>query len=336
MLDAGGGIFSVVLSARRVNELRLPEQEAARRRGSRRIAGSIDAREGTTTGISATERALTARVAADPATRPVDLVVPGHVPPLIAADAGVFVARELPEAALDLVRLAGGSAAAICAILDAAGATASPDEVRARAAAHGLPLVDDHRGRRPPDRRRATAARPRPAPRRHPPRRLHRGQLRQRGHRRGARGLGPRRGRGPGRGAARDPLLLAGRRPSGDPGTERRGEPRPDPAPLRPRRGRRPDPPPRRRQRRSPGARPRGGDAAWSSARPRCCRSTRRSRPAARARDRGRPSPQRPASPLRGSRTAAAASTTKSTPRSERPSTGRGRRRSCARCRGTL
>lgn len=161
MLDAGGGIFSVVLSARRCAELRLPEQAqrtsepsqppvplspTGRQRTEapgppRRIAASIDAREGTTTGISADERALTARVAADPATRPSDLVVPGHVPPLIAADAGVFVARGAPEAALDLVRLAGGSAAAICAILDEHGATATAAQVRIRAAAHGLPLV---------------------------------------------------------------------------------------------------------------------------------------------------------------------------------------------------
>ncbi len=140
MLDAGGGIFSVVLSARRCSELRLPEQEG-RGAAGRRIAVSVDAREGTTTGISAAERALTARVVADPATRPSDLVVPGHVPPLIAADAGVLVAREAPEAALDVVRLAGGAAAAICAILDDDGATAAPEAVRARAAARGLALV---------------------------------------------------------------------------------------------------------------------------------------------------------------------------------------------------
>lgn len=140
MLDAGGGIFSVVLSARRCAELRLPEQEG-RGAAGRRIAVSVDAREGTTTGISAAERALTARVVADPATRPTDLVVPGHIPPLIAADAGVLVAREAPEAALDAVRLAGGTAAVICAILDEDGATASPAEVRDRAAARGLELV---------------------------------------------------------------------------------------------------------------------------------------------------------------------------------------------------
>jgi 3,4-dihydroxy 2-butanone 4-phosphate synthase/GTP cyclohydrolase II len=108
----------------------------------RRIGASIDARVGTTTGISAAERANTARVAADPSTGPGDLIVPGHVPPLLAADAGVFADRGAPEAALDLVRLAGGpGTAAICAILDEGGGTATARRVRELAAARGAPLV---------------------------------------------------------------------------------------------------------------------------------------------------------------------------------------------------
>jgi 3,4-dihydroxy 2-butanone 4-phosphate synthase/GTP cyclohydrolase II len=158
MLDAGGGIFSVVLAASRAGELRVPEQPAPldpgptsarlypyRRqacRGPRRIGVSVDARVGTTTGISAGDRALTAQVVADPATRASDLVVPGHVPPLIAADAGVFAARGAPEAALDLVRLAGGTgAAAICAMLAEDGRTAGAAEVRATAKERHLSLI---------------------------------------------------------------------------------------------------------------------------------------------------------------------------------------------------
>lgn len=140
MLDAGGGIFSVVLAAERCQHLRIPEQPA--REGSRRIGVSVDAREGTTTGISAADRANTAKAVADPRTSASDLVVPGHVPPLIASDAGVLAARGVPEAALDLVRSAGGSgAAAICAILDEEGRTATVEEVRATAARLDLPLV---------------------------------------------------------------------------------------------------------------------------------------------------------------------------------------------------
>lgn len=143
MLHTGGGIFSVVLAAARCQELRIPEQPSRSTEDrARRIGVSVDARVGTTTGISAADRARTARAVADPATRSADLVVPGHVPPLIAADAGVLAGRGVPEAALDLVRLAGGSgAAAICAMLDEDGRTATADEVRATAAARRLSLV---------------------------------------------------------------------------------------------------------------------------------------------------------------------------------------------------
>lgn len=144
MLGAGGGIFSVVLAASRCAELRLPEQGrgGGAELGGRRIAASIDAREGTTTGISAAERANTARVVADPATAAADLVVPGHVPPLVASDAGVFARRGPAEAALDLLRLAGApGTAAICAILDRSGHTAPAARVRAEAARAGLSLA---------------------------------------------------------------------------------------------------------------------------------------------------------------------------------------------------
>jgi 3,4-dihydroxy 2-butanone 4-phosphate synthase / GTP cyclohydrolase II len=133
-----GGIFSLVLAAGRADELRL-EQRTHR---NRRIAASVDARVGTTTGISADERANTARVAGDPATGARDLVVPGHVPPLVAAEAGVLALRGAPEAALDLVRAAGGpGTAAISAILAADGSVAPPDRVRALAADRGLASI---------------------------------------------------------------------------------------------------------------------------------------------------------------------------------------------------
>lgn len=142
MLSAGGGIFSVVLPASRCAELGLPDQSRVEGQGGRRIAASFDARVGSTTGISAAERANSARVAADPRTVAADLVVPGHVPPLVAEDAGVLARRGVAEAALDLARLAGGNgAAAVCAVLGEDGRTAAPEQVRALARRRGLPLV---------------------------------------------------------------------------------------------------------------------------------------------------------------------------------------------------
>jgi 3,4-dihydroxy 2-butanone 4-phosphate synthase/GTP cyclohydrolase II len=68
---------------------------------------SIDARDGITTGISATDRARTCRVLADSATEPFELVQPGHILPLRAKDGGVLERAGHTEAAVDLSRLAG-------------------------------------------------------------------------------------------------------------------------------------------------------------------------------------------------------------------------------------
>jgi 3,4-dihydroxy 2-butanone 4-phosphate synthase / GTP cyclohydrolase II len=68
---------------------------------------SVDARDKTTTGISAAERAQTIRLLADPGTRAEDLTRPGHVFPLRAAEGGVLRRPGHTEAAVDLARLAG-------------------------------------------------------------------------------------------------------------------------------------------------------------------------------------------------------------------------------------
>ena len=68
---------------------------------------SVDAASRTSTGISASERALTARVLADPNSKPVSLIRPGHVLPLRAKDGGVLVRPGHTEAAVDLMKLAG-------------------------------------------------------------------------------------------------------------------------------------------------------------------------------------------------------------------------------------
>ncbi|HEY8552133.1 MAG TPA: 3,4-dihydroxy-2-butanone-4-phosphate synthase, partial [Thermaerobacter sp.] len=103
---------------------------------------SVDARQGVTTGISAADRARTLRVLADPASRPGDLVRPGHVFPLRARPWGVLQRRGHTEAAVDLMRLAGlEPVAAICEILGPDGEAARPDAVVAWAAYHGLPWV---------------------------------------------------------------------------------------------------------------------------------------------------------------------------------------------------
>ena len=76
---------------------------------------TVDAAVGVTTGISASDRATTLRVLANPASAPSDLNRPGHVLPLRAVDGGVRVRAGHTEAAVDLMRLAGLSPVAVIA-----------------------------------------------------------------------------------------------------------------------------------------------------------------------------------------------------------------------------
>jgi 3,4-dihydroxy 2-butanone 4-phosphate synthase/GTP cyclohydrolase II len=80
---------------------------------------SIDVRRGTTTGISAHDRAATIQALVDPATRPADLARPGHINPLIAREGGVLKRAGHTEAAVDLARMAGlYPAGVLCEIVD--------------------------------------------------------------------------------------------------------------------------------------------------------------------------------------------------------------------------
>ncbi len=80
---------------------------------------SVDAKKGTTTGISAFDRAATVKAIIDPATEPEDLLRPGHVFPLVAKEGGVLSRRGHTETAADLAALAGLAPSGIlCEILD--------------------------------------------------------------------------------------------------------------------------------------------------------------------------------------------------------------------------
>ncbi len=105
---------------------------------------TVDAREGVTTGISATDRARTVALLADPATGAPDLSRPGHVVPLRARDGGVLRRPGHTEAAVDLARLAGlRPAGVICEIVSERepGEMARIAELREFADAHDLALI---------------------------------------------------------------------------------------------------------------------------------------------------------------------------------------------------
>ena len=103
---------------------------------------SVDAAEGTTTGISAHDRARTVRVLVDPATRPRNLARPGHVFPLQAQPGGVLQRAGHTEAVVDLCRLSGlAPAGVLCEILDEDGTMARLPRLRETADRFGLLVV---------------------------------------------------------------------------------------------------------------------------------------------------------------------------------------------------
>jgi 3,4-dihydroxy 2-butanone 4-phosphate synthase/GTP cyclohydrolase II len=103
---------------------------------------SVDARDGVSTGISAADRARTARVLADSATEPYEITRPGHVFPLRAVAGGVLRRPGHTEAAVDLARMAGLSPAGVIAeIVNDDGSMARLPELAVFAREHGLALV---------------------------------------------------------------------------------------------------------------------------------------------------------------------------------------------------
>jgi 3,4-dihydroxy 2-butanone 4-phosphate synthase / GTP cyclohydrolase II len=102
----------------------------------------IDAKRGTTTGISAWDRATTILAATDPNTRPEDLARPGHVYTLRARNGGVLVRAGQTEASVDLARIAGlEPAGVICEIMNEDGTMARTPQLAEFCRAHGLKLV---------------------------------------------------------------------------------------------------------------------------------------------------------------------------------------------------
>ncbi|TVR97911.1 MAG: 3,4-dihydroxy-2-butanone-4-phosphate synthase [Rhodospirillales bacterium] len=142
MAKHGRGLICLALTRQRVKALRLPHM--VRHNESRHHTAftvSIEAREGVTTGISASDRARTIAVAIDPTKDSEDLVSPGHVFPLEARDGGVLVRAGHTEAAVDIARLAGlNPSGVICEIMNDDGTMARlPDLIRF-AEVHGLKI----------------------------------------------------------------------------------------------------------------------------------------------------------------------------------------------------
>ncbi|MFC2022816.1 bifunctional 3,4-dihydroxy-2-butanone-4-phosphate synthase/GTP cyclohydrolase II [Chloroflexota bacterium] len=143
MIKHARGLVCLPTTGQRLDELELPlmVDENTCKFGTA-FTVSVDARQGTTTGISAVDRAQTIRMAIDPAAKPDDLVRPGHVFPLRAREGGVLVRAGQTEAIVDLARMADlYPAGVICEILNEDGTMARRPQLEVMAKEYGIMIV---------------------------------------------------------------------------------------------------------------------------------------------------------------------------------------------------
>ena len=142
MAKYGRGLICLTMTPERLRELDLPLM--TQRNGSRHQTAftvSIEAREGVTTGISASDRARTVAVAIDPTKNADDIASPGHVFPLEARPGGVLVRAGHTEATVDVSRLAGlNPSSVICEIMNEDGTMARMPDLVKFAQFHGLKI----------------------------------------------------------------------------------------------------------------------------------------------------------------------------------------------------
>ncbi|MDQ2827181.1 MAG: bifunctional 3,4-dihydroxy-2-butanone-4-phosphate synthase/GTP cyclohydrolase II [Actinomycetota bacterium] len=143
-LNHTSGVICMPMLGDRLDELDLPPMVVDNTEANRTaFTVSVDGRNGTTTGISAADRAATIAALVDPATRPADLARPGHVFPLRSREGGVLNRAGHTEATVDLARLAGVyPAGVLCEIVSGdKRSMARLPELERFAGDHGLPLI---------------------------------------------------------------------------------------------------------------------------------------------------------------------------------------------------
>lgn len=134
MASQAKGLICLSLEPQQIDRLGLPLMVGDEKNHSPNKTAftvSIESADGVSTGISASDRAHTIRVASHPKARPQDVIMPGHVFPIRAQQGGVLKRAGHTEASVDLARLAGLTpAAVICEVMKADGTMARlPDLV---------------------------------------------------------------------------------------------------------------------------------------------------------------------------------------------------------------
>ncbi len=143
MVRHTSGVICMPIVGERCDDLQLPLMVSNNTEQHRTaFTVSVDARLGTTTGISAADRATTVKTLIDAKTRPDDLARPGHIFPLRYRDGGVLKRAGHTEAAVDLARLAGLNPAGVLAeVVNDDGTMARFPELEVFAAEHGLLMI---------------------------------------------------------------------------------------------------------------------------------------------------------------------------------------------------
>ncbi len=137
------GVICTPLTGERLDELEIPLMVRDNTEAQRTaFTFSVDYRHGTSTGISAADRAATIQALIDPTTRPGDLARPGHIFPLRYAEGGVLKRAGHTEAAVDLARMAGmAPSGVLCEIVNDDGTMARVPDLVEFCKKHDLLLI---------------------------------------------------------------------------------------------------------------------------------------------------------------------------------------------------
>jgi 3,4-dihydroxy 2-butanone 4-phosphate synthase / GTP cyclohydrolase II len=143
MAKFGRGLICLALTEQRCDELNLPLMSPINTSvHGTAFCEAIDAKVGVTTGISASDRAITILTAIDAKTRPQDLARPGHMFPLRARNGGVLVRAGQTEASVDLARIAGlNPSGVICEIMNEDGTMSRVPQLIEFCREHGLKML---------------------------------------------------------------------------------------------------------------------------------------------------------------------------------------------------
>lgn len=143
MARHGRGLICIAMEGQRLDGLAIPMMVTENTsRYETAFTVSVEAREGTTTGISTADRSATVKKLVDSSSKPDDFIKPGHMFPIRAKEGGVLVRSGQTEASVDLAKVAGlFPAGVICEIMNEDGTMSRTPQLKKFAQKHGLKII---------------------------------------------------------------------------------------------------------------------------------------------------------------------------------------------------